>query len=137
MSITAVPISMRLVRAPIAASNGKGDAELPSEVMDADERAVDTELLGGDRELDRLDEGIRAVRVASRGRLPVPEREETEALHPYIVGAGPGRVLGCFQIHLIFGRDRGVVLAAAAISDVLVDALRTSWPTSAWPGSSC
>ena len=53
--------------------------ELPREVMHADERAVDAELLRGDRELDRLDE-----RFAGRRRprplrlLPVAEGEKAD-----------------------------------------------------------
>ena len=55
--MTAVPISMRLVRAPIAASSGNGDASW-GEVVDAEVGAVGTEVLDRLGELDRLDECV-------------------------------------------------------------------------------
>ena len=63
--MTAVPISIRLVRAPIAASSGNGRGELPREVVDAEVGAVRAELLGRDRQLDRLQQ-----RVRRRSHLP-------------------------------------------------------------------
>ena len=60
MSITAVPISIRLVRAPTAASSGNGEAELAGEVVYTEVGAVGSELLGGDGQVDRLQQGIRA-----------------------------------------------------------------------------
>ena len=73
MSITAVPISIVRVRAPMAASSGKGE---PSwrEMVYAEVRAVSAQLLGSDAQLDGLEQRIgrgaylRAVRVS-----PMPE----------------------------------------------------------------
>ena len=55
--------------------------QLAGEVMHPDERAVDAELLGGDRELDRLKVRVaRGARQRPVGRLPMAEREEADAL---------------------------------------------------------
>src|SRR2546430_14340189 len=58
----------------------EGGGELAGEVVDADERPVDPDLLGGDRELDGL-----AKRVAARvgqpaAWVPGAEREEADPL---------------------------------------------------------
>ena len=56
--------------------------QLPGEVMDAHERTVHTELLGSDRELDRLRQRVRrGPRLRPLGTLPVAEREKADALH--------------------------------------------------------
>ena len=62
MSMTAVPISMRLVFAPTAASSGKRRAELAGEMMDLKIGSVRAQLLGGNGQLDRL----RSVSAAER-----------------------------------------------------------------------
>src|SRR5260221_4910456 len=79
MSITPVPISIRLVLTPIAASRGKG-GELAGEMVDADERPVDPDLLGGDRELHRLAQRIAAIVGQAAARVPRAEREEADLL---------------------------------------------------------
>ena len=82
MSITAVPISIREVRAPTAASSGNGDAQLPGEVVHPEVGAVRAQLLGGHRQLDGLQQRVRGrpgPRVRSVG--PVAEGEETDVLH--------------------------------------------------------
>jgi len=49
-------------------------------VVNADERAVDADLLGGDGKLDRLAERVaRRVRAPSTG-VPRPKREEADLL---------------------------------------------------------
>src|SRR6185312_12389653 len=60
--------------------------QLPREMMDAHERAVDAELLGGDRELDGLAQCV-LCRPCLRplGALPVAEREKPDALSHYMV----------------------------------------------------
>jgi len=81
MSITAVPISIVRVRAPMAASSGKGEPKLPREMVHAEVRSVGAHFLGGDGELDGLEQRIgrgaylRAVRVS-----PMPERQESDLL---------------------------------------------------------
>ena len=52
--MTAVPISMRLGPRADGRQQRKRRAELAGEVMDAEIGAVGAELLGRDRELDRL-----------------------------------------------------------------------------------
>ena len=54
--------------------------ELAREVVDADERAVDPDLLGGDRELDRLAERVAAGVRQTAARVPGAEREEADLL---------------------------------------------------------
>ena len=82
MSITAVPISMRLVLAPIAARSGNGDAELAGEVMHAEIRSVRAKFFGGDGQVDGLQEriGCRPGLRLGRGR-PVSERQKADFLH--------------------------------------------------------
>src|SRR5262249_47988036 len=52
--------------------------ELAREVVDADERAVDPDLLRGDRELDRLAERVAAGVRQPAARVPGAEREEAD-----------------------------------------------------------
>ncbi len=60
----------------------KGRAELAGIVMDAEERAVGAELLGGDRELDRLQERVgRRSHFRLRRRSPMAEGEEADLFH--------------------------------------------------------
>jgi len=81
MSITPVPISIRLVRAD-RRQQRKRRGELAGEVVHAHEGTVEPQLLGGDRELDRLDERVaRGLRLRPGGRLPVPEGEEPDPFH--------------------------------------------------------
>ena len=56
--MTAVPISIRLVRAPIAASSGNGEASWRAIVVDAEVGAVRADLLRRDREIDRLEQRV-------------------------------------------------------------------------------
>jgi len=49
-------------------------------VVDADERPVDPELLGGDRELDRLAQGLAASVRQTAARMPRAERKEANLL---------------------------------------------------------
>ena len=58
MSITPVPISIRLVLAPMAASSGNGEDSWLREVMHPEVRAVGPELLGRDSEIDGLEQCI-------------------------------------------------------------------------------
>ena len=56
--------------------------ELPREVVHADVRAVEAELLGRHGELDRLHERVAGgARLRAGGRLPVAEGEEPDAGH--------------------------------------------------------
>ena len=55
MSITAVPISMRRVFAPTAARSGKGEE---SEVMDSKIGPVRAQFLGGNGEVNGLQECV-------------------------------------------------------------------------------
>ncbi len=56
--------------------------QLAREVVDAHECAVDPDLLGGDCELDRLDQRVsRGSRLRAGGVLPVAEGEEADARH--------------------------------------------------------
>ena len=54
--------------------------ELPCEVVNADERPVDADLLGGDRKLDRLAERVACRARAPSARMPRAEREEADLL---------------------------------------------------------
>src|SRR4030081_412484 len=95
MSMTAVPISIRLVFAPTAANSGNGEASWGGEVMDPEIGPVRAELFGGNGEIDRLQQRIggRARLRLRRGR-PMPEREKTDLFHevpfPFAPGLGPG-----------------------------------------------
>jgi hypothetical protein len=69
MSITPVPISIRRIAVPIAASSGNGAQFCRApEVVDADEGPVDADRLGGDGELDGLAQPV------GGGRRPRPRR---------------------------------------------------------------
>jgi hypothetical protein len=59
MSITAVPISMRLVFAPTAASSGERRGELAGEVMDPKIGSVRAQFLCGNGQVDGLQERLR------------------------------------------------------------------------------
>jgi len=82
MSMTAVPISMRLVFAPTAASSGNGEASWRAKMMDPEIGPVRAELFGGNGEIDRLQQRIggRARLRLRRGR-PMPEGEKTDLFH--------------------------------------------------------
>ena len=54
--------------------------ELAGEVVDADERPVDPDLLGGDRELDRLAQRVAAGVRQPAAWMPGAEREEADLL---------------------------------------------------------
>ena len=57
-------------------------AELACEVMDAEVRAIEAQLFGGCRQLDRLQQGIRRrAHVGIGRRCPVPEGEKTDPFH--------------------------------------------------------
>ena len=61
-------------------------AELPGEVVDAEVRAVRAEFLGGDGQVDRLQQGVRrGARLRARRRRPMAEGEEADPLHLRIV----------------------------------------------------
>ena len=82
MSMTAVPISMRLVFAPTAARSGKRRSELAGEVVNAEIRPVRAQLLGRDGQIDGLQERVgRRARLRLRRGRPVPEREEADFFH--------------------------------------------------------
>src|SRR3954453_14733659 len=83
MSITPGPISIRLPLAAIPASRGRGGrggGELAGEVVDADERPVDPDLLGGNCELYGLTKCVAARVGQSAAWMPGAEREETDPL---------------------------------------------------------
>ena len=69
MSMTAVPISIRLVFAPHRRQQRKRRAELAGEVMHAEVGPVRAELLGRDGQVDRLQQ-----RVGRRSRLRLGRR---------------------------------------------------------------
>src|SRR5450755_4456002 len=80
MSMTAVPISIRLVRAAMADSNENG--ELPLEVVHPDERPVDAELLRRLRQLYGLEQRVgRRPACASRGPPASDRTTGTDLLH--------------------------------------------------------
>ena len=82
MSITAVPISMRLVFAPTAASRGKGRGELSGEVMHTKIGAVGAQFFSRNGEIDGLQQGVfRRARLRLRRGGPVTEGEEADLLH--------------------------------------------------------
>ena len=83
MSITPVPISIRLVLAPTAASSGNGEAELAGEVVHPEVGAVGAQLLRRDGQLDRLGQHVGGGPGLGTGdRRPMPERQEADLLHP-------------------------------------------------------
>src|SRR6266576_1142411 len=59
---------------------GEGGGELAGEVVDANERPVDPDLLGGDCELDGLAKRIAARVGQPAAWMPGAEREETDPL---------------------------------------------------------
>ncbi len=82
ISITAVPISIRDVRAPTAASSGNGDPSCRAKWCTPEVGAVRAQLLGGHRQVDGLQQRVRrrpGPRVRRGG--PVSQGEETDALH--------------------------------------------------------
>jgi hypothetical protein len=80
MSMTAVPISMRF-RAD-GGQKGKGRGELPGEVVDPIIGAVRAQLLGRDREIDRLKKGVgRRSGLRLGRRRPVPKGEKADLFH--------------------------------------------------------
>src|SRR3954454_1877927 len=82
MSITPVPISIRLVRAPTAARSGNGEASWRGELVDPVVRAVDADLLGRHRQVDGLQQRVGGgPRLGLRRGRPVAERQETDVLH--------------------------------------------------------
>ena len=67
--------------------------ELLGEVVHAEVRAVGAELLGGDRQLDRLQQRVRGrAHLRLPGRRPVPERQEPDLLHDSINPGGGGGI---------------------------------------------
>ena len=58
MSMTAVPISIRLVRAADRGQQRERGGQLPLEVVHADERPVDPEVLGRLGQLDGLQQRV-------------------------------------------------------------------------------
>ena len=82
MSMTAVPISiLRRARAD-GREQRERRAELAGEVMHAEVGAVGAELLGGDGQLDRLQQRVRRrAHLRLRRRRPVPERQEPDLFH--------------------------------------------------------
>src|SRR4030095_8803211 len=57
-------------------------AELTCEVMHAEVRAVQAQLLGGYRQFDRLQEGVgRGARLGMVRRRPVAEGQKSDSLH--------------------------------------------------------
>ncbi len=61
-------------------------AELAGEVMHAEVGAVRAELLGGDRELDRLQQRVgRRSRLRLRRRRPMAEGEEADFFHGHAI----------------------------------------------------
>jgi hypothetical protein len=81
MSITAVPISILLVRAD-GGEQREGRGELAREMMHAEIRAVRAKLFGGDGKIDGLQQrvGGRAC-LRMRRRRPVAEGEKADFLH--------------------------------------------------------
>ena len=59
---------------------GERRGELAGEVVDADERPVDPDLLGGDCELDRLAQRVAAIVGQPAARVPGAEREKADLL---------------------------------------------------------
>ena len=89
--MTAVPISIRLRPRADRGEQRERRGELAGEVVDPVVRAVGTELLGGDRELDRLEQRVRRVPDLRVRRVrPVAERQEPDLLHAPIVGRARG-----------------------------------------------
>jgi hypothetical protein len=79
MSITTVPTSMRLVLTPIDARSGNGEESPACEVMNPDERSVDSVLLGGDCELHGLPKRHRPCASSSRPDARHQGRESRSA----------------------------------------------------------
>ena len=87
----------------------KRRAELAREMVHAEVRAVGAQFLGGDGELDRLEQRVgrgaylRAVRIR-----PVPERQEPDLLqrHASIRHAVPLRARGCASTLLMVGSSK-------------------------------
>ena len=64
----------------------EGRAELAGVVMDAEESAVGAEFLGGDRELDRLQQRVgRRSHLRLRRRSPMAEGEEADLFHALLM----------------------------------------------------
>ena len=81
MSITPVPISIRLVRAADGSQERERRCLLPGEVVHPHVGTVDTQLLGGHRELDALHQGVPPGPHLGPGNgLPVTEGQEPDSL---------------------------------------------------------
>ena len=71
--MTAVPISIRVVRAD-GSEQREGRAKLAGEVMHTEVSPVRAELLGGDSQVDRLQQGVGSrSRLRLRRRRPMAE----------------------------------------------------------------
>ena len=80
--MTAVPISMLLGARAARREQRKRRAELAGEMMHAEIGAVGAELLGRDRELDRLQQRVgRRAHLRLRRRGPMAEGEEADVFH--------------------------------------------------------
>ena len=87
MSMTAVPISMRLVLRAAGREQRERRAELAGEVMHPEIGPVRAELLGRDGELDRLQQRVgRRARLRLRRRRPMAEGEEADVFHGDVCG---------------------------------------------------
>jgi hypothetical protein len=70
----------------LGSAEREGRAELAGEVVHAEVGAVGAQLLGGHGQLDRLEQRVRRRAHLRLGRRrPMPERQEPDFLHPYIL----------------------------------------------------
>ena len=80
--MTAVPISIRLGLRAAGRQQRKRRAELAREMMHPEIGPVRAELLGRDREVDRLQERVgRRPHLRLRRRGPMAEGEEADLFH--------------------------------------------------------
>ena len=87
-------------------------AELARIVMDAEECAVRTKLLGGDRKLDRLQQRVgRRPHLRLRRRRPMAEREEADLFHKAILSLPDLIRQSASSSPAYAGAERGGVLA--------------------------
>ena len=95
----------------------EGRGELAGEMVDADIGAVGAELLGGDREVDRLEERVlRRARARALRRRPVAEGEKSDLLHGAASAIRPGRArLPTYRHRWRFQAPSGAAVASGTM----------------------
>jgi hypothetical protein len=93
---------------------GERRSQLPREVVHAEVRAVSAQFLGGDGQVNRLQQRVRCrPRLRARRRRPVPERQEANLLHQRVNASRPGGIPHC-RYHQAAGTLRQIEVKRAS-----------------------